>query len=520
MIETTYRVGIYIRLSREDEEKESESESISNQRSFILDFLKENNYTLYDEYVDDGFSGTNFNRPEFQRMIADIEKGKINMVVTKDMSRLGRDYIDFGNYVEKWFPEHNVRYIAINDNVDTFLDCVGNDSVPFKAIMNDMYSKDISKKIKASITTKKKNGQFLGTHAPYGYVKDPNDKHKLIVDPIASIVVKRIYDMFLNGNSIKVIADTLTDEHIPRPSVHKEMTYKDSVKTRDVWDETSVLAILKNPNYTGNLMQGRWKKLNYKSKKLIKVPKKDWIIAYNTHEPIIDMKTFESVQAIHEKNKLTHKQSNNDLLLKGFLFCKDCGHTLGINKSSDGKRNYTICNHYRKYSKQNFCTIHSMRYETIENIVLKDVQKQCKKVADTKKLESIMKNNSKKAKLIDAINNRIQQANKIIEDNTNYLHNTYMDRLKGIITIDMYQDIADKLSKEISINQETIKKLKIEKQELVEDRVYSDKETKAIIDEYLSLKKPNRNLLANIINKITIDEDKNIEIHYKIKPIV
>jgi DNA invertase Pin-like site-specific DNA recombinase len=192
MIQNACKVGMYIRLSREDEDKENESESITNQRSFILDFLKENNYTLIDEYVDDGFSGTTFNRPAFNRMIKDIEQGKINMVVTKDMSRLGRDYVNFGHYIEKWFPEHNVRYIAITDDVDTFVDSIGNDMVPFKAIFNDMYAKDISKKIKASITTKKKNGLFMGTHAPYGYVKDPNNKHKLLVDPTASLVVQRI----------------------------------------------------------------------------------------------------------------------------------------------------------------------------------------------------------------------------------------------------------------------------------------------------------------------------------------
>lgn len=511
---------MYIRLSREDEEKEIESESISNQRSFILDFLKENNYTLYDEYVDDGYSGTNFNRPAFKRLITDIEQGKINMVVTKDMSRLGRDYIGFGDYVEKWFPEHNVRYIAITDNVDTFVDCIGNDSVPFKAIMNDMYSKDISKKIKASITTKKKNGQFLGTYAPYGYTKDPNDKHKLIIDPVASQVVKRIYKMFLEGNSILTIAHTLTTEKIPRPSVYKGMKDKDNIKTHDIWDETSVLVILKNPNYTGNLSQGKYKKVNYKSKKLVKVPKDQWIVAYNTHEPIIDIKTFEAVQSIHEKNKLTHKSSNRDILFKGFMYCKECGHSIGINKSKDGKRNYTICNHYRKHCKDNFCTPHSMRYEKLEELVLKDVKSLCKKVADTKKLETIMKNNSKKTKAIDDINGRISQARKIIEDNTNYLHNSYMDRLKGIITIEMYQEIADKLSIEIADNQELVKNLEKDRQNLSENKIYSDNETKQIINEYLSLKKPNRSLLANIIDKITIDEDENVEIYYKIQPII
>lgn len=516
MIQDACRVGMYIRLSREDEDKENESESITNQRSFILDYLKENNYTLIDEYVDDGFSGTSFDRPAFKRMIADIEKGKINTVVTKDMSRLGRNYTKSGDYIETWFPEHNVRYIAITDDVDTFADNIGNDMVPFKAIFNDMYSKDISKKIKASITTKKKNGLFLGTHAPYGYIKDPKNKHKLLVDSIASLVVQRIYKMFIEGNSIQRIAQTFTREKIPKPSVHKGMNYNYSIKTRDVWDETTVLDILKNPNYTGNLYQNRRKKVNYKSKKIIDVPKNNWIVALNTHEPIIDMKTYELVEAIHKKNKLNHKTSNRDILLRGFIFCKECGHTIGINTSRGKTRHYTICNHYRKYSKQNFCTTHSMRYEVIEDIVLKEVKKMCKECIDTNKLETIMKSNSKKKKLLDDIESRISQAKKVIENNTNHTHTSYMDKLNGIITLEEYQKTASELSEGISANQKLVIELEEQKKDLADNKLI-DKDYQKVVKEYLSLKKPNRALLANIIDKITIDENKNIEIYYKIR---
>jgi len=521
-IETAYRVGIYIRLSREDDNKDNESESIANQRSFILDYLKENNYTLYDEYVDDGYSGTSFDRPSFKRMITDIEKGKINMVVTKDMSRLGRDYVNFGHYIEKYFPEHNVRYIAITDDVDTFTDCIGNDMVPFKAIFNDMYAKDISKKIKASIVTKKKQGLFMGTHAPYGYQKDPDNKHKLIIDPEAERVVKRIYKLFLEGNSMQKIAYILTEEKVPKPSIHKKMNYNYPYndKTKSIWDNATILDILRNPNYTGSLYQNRRKKVNYKSKKIIDVPQKDWIVVYNTHEAIIDVKTFELVQPILEKNKLYHKKKKQRcFLFQGFMKCKECGYTIGINSSKDKKRNYTICNHYRKYPRQKFCTVHSMRYETVEDIVLKDVKRMCKEYIDPKKLEMIMKTNSKKTTMIEEINNDIFKAEKIIKDNTDCVHNSYIDKLKGIITIEMYQDIADRLSKEISRNQNAITKLKEEKEKLNNNNMDDDKKQKAILKEYLSLKKPDRSLLANIIDKITIDEDKNIEIYYKIKPL-
>ena len=524
-IETMHRVGMYIRLSREDEDKtnETESESITNQRSFILDYIKENNYILYDEYIDDGYSGTTFDRPAFKRMIEDIETKKINTVITKDMSRLGRDYVNFGHYIEKYFPEHNVRYIAITDDVDTFVDSVGNDMVPFKAIFNDMYAKDISKKIKASIVTKKKNGCFMGTHAPYGYQKDPNNKHLLIIDPVTSIVVKRIYKMYIDGVGVRAIGRALTKELIPKPSIYKKMTSSHSFnsETKDIWDKKTISTILRNPNYTGNLYQNRRKKINYKSKKVVDVPEKDWIVSDNTHEPIIDMETFKIVKGINEKNKLIHKKSKEkNILLQGFMKCKECGHTIGINTSSkDNKRNYTICNYYRKHSKYNFCTSHGMRYENIENIVLADVKRMCKKNIDTNRLKDIANNSNKKSKEIEEIDNRIFQYKKNIESNTDYIHNTYMDKLKGIISLEMYQDVADKLSEEMATNKKIVEELENKKEQMTNTNLYTNKQHEEIIKDYLALKKPDRNLLANIIDKITIDEDRNIEIYYKIKVI-
>ena len=201
-----YNVGIYIRLSREDDEKTYESESITNQKSLLLQYVKENNLRVYDVYVDDGYSGTNFDRPGFKRLIDDIESKKINMVITKDMSRLGRDYIGTGNLIEKYFPEHNVRYIAVTDNIDTYLDNSNNDIAPFKAIMNDMYAKDISKKIKSSLRAKQKEGKWVGGRCPFGYMQDPNNKNHLVINEEQAIVVRRIYDMCLDGLSFFKIA--------------------------------------------------------------------------------------------------------------------------------------------------------------------------------------------------------------------------------------------------------------------------------------------------------------------------
>lgn len=515
---STYKVGIYMRLSREDEGKNGESESIKNQRNYILDYVKKEGLLVVDEYVDDGISGTTFDRKEFNRMIQDIENKKINMVITKDFSRLGRDYVDAGHYTEKYFPDKRVRYVSINDGIDTYTDTLGNEMLGFKAVINDLYCKDISKKIKSTFTTKKKQGLFLGAHAPYGYIKDPNNKYLLLVDPIASEIVKKIYKMFLDGNSLQKIARYLTDNKVPRPSVYKNMDYKYSQKTMHIWDERTIDDILKNPNYTGDLTQARRRKINYKSKKVIYVPKSEWIVVENTHEAIIDKDTFRLIQDIYKKNKnLTTKSTN--LLLRGFLYCKECGHTLGINTSKDKERHYTVCNHYRKYAKQSFCTCHSMRYEILEKMILDDIKKKCKECIDTSKFETILKNNSKKMKLLEDINKRIDNSRLIIETNKKNIQDMYLDKLNKKITPDMYQEIFERLQREISINEELIKKLELEHKSLLNNKIYDYDRYKDKINDYLSFKKPDRKLLASIIDKITVDENKNIDIYYKIKPL-
>ena len=208
MISKEYKVGIYLRLSREDE-KLGESSSISNQRDLLYKYIEENNLNLAGEYVDDGVSGTTFDRKGFNQMIKDCESKKINMIITKDMSRLGRDHIEFGFYVERYFPEHNIRYVAVNDGIDTAVNSSANDMIVFKSAFNDMYVKDISNKLRSSLNIKKSNGQFVGAYAPYGYEKDKDDKHKLVIDDEAALIVRRIFKMFVSGKSISKICDIL-----------------------------------------------------------------------------------------------------------------------------------------------------------------------------------------------------------------------------------------------------------------------------------------------------------------------
>lgn len=507
-----YKVGIYMRLSREDEIKKNESESIKNQRSFILDYLKQNGYSLYKEYYDDGYTGTNFERPGFKKLINDIENGLINLVVTKDMSRLGRELSESCYYIEKYFPEKNIRYVAISDGIDTYIDCLGNDMIGFRALFNDWYCKDISKKIKASIITKKKQGKFLGAYAPYGYLKDPKNKYHLIPDPNTSEIVRHIYDMFLEGYSLQKIAGYLTKKKIPKPSVYKNI--KCSIKTKEIWDERTIGNILQNPNYTGNLVQGRRKKINYKSKKVISTLKKEWVIVDNTHDPIISKEKFELVQNIYRKNI---KKSNQEdmVLLKGFLRCKECGHTIGINLSGDKKRHYTICNHYRKYSKKNFCTPHSIRYEELEKIIVDEIRKISKIGIDKEKLKLMIDKHNKNDTMLREIDKSIGRCHLVISNNTEAIKTVYKDKIRGVVDLKVYKEVYNELTNEIKDNKRLIEELEKNKHKLLDNmNIHNDKEK---FENYLFSKNPSRKLLSCIIDKILIDKEKKIEIYFRIK---
>ena len=261
-----FNVGAYIRLSREDGDK-LESESITNQRNIITSFIEENGYTLYKEYIDDGYSGTSFDRPGFNKLLKDIEDKKVNMIITKDLSRFGRDYIKTGYYIEHFFPENMIRYISILDNIDTFVDGTQNDIMPFKSLLNDMYAKDISKKIRSVFHNKMANGQYMATYAPYGYYKDNTKKGALCVDESVRHIVVRIFNLFISGMPAYSIAKTLTKEGVESPAVHNNIKIGNKSKNFGQWSPYVIKNMLKNETYIGSVVQGKTKKINYKSKK-------------------------------------------------------------------------------------------------------------------------------------------------------------------------------------------------------------------------------------------------------------
>ena len=520
-----YKVGIYLRLSREDE-RLGESGSISTQRDLLLNYIRDNNLIFVDEYVDDGVSGTTFDRAGFNRMIKDCEEKKINMIITKDTSRLGRDHIEFGYYVERYFPEHGIRYVAVNDGIDTESNSSANDMLVFKSAFNDMYVKDISNKQRSALYVKKRNGQFVGAYAPYGYNKSTEDKHKLIINEEEAEVVKRIFNMFAKGYSLSSICDILTNEKIPTPSISKNMNIGQTNLHYGVWATRTVSDILKSPNYIGNLTQCKQKKISYKSKKRIHNRKDNWIIVENAIPRIIDDDLFNLVQDIFNSNKNRGKGNGitDKLLLRGLIYCKECGHTFGFraqeqNTKKYGKvtRIYGNCNYWAKRKKQNVCTPHSVKYNEIEDAVIYELKNMCQKYVDLNNLEDSLKKSNKIQSKKDKCNIEIlklENSNKMLNKKIDACYN---DKLEGNITLDMYKRAYNNFINEIKENENKINEYKKELYNIENNNQVNEKNFLKKIEEFLELKNPSRSLVASLIDRIEITEDNNIDIYYKFK---
>ena len=513
-----YKVGIYIRLSKEDEEKEkySESESIQNQRALLMQYIKENKLNFIAEYVDDGISGTSFDRPGFNKMIEDIENGKINMVITKDLSRLGRNYVQSGYYTETYFPEHNVRYIAILDNIDTAIDSANNDIAPFKSILNEMYAKDTSKKINSVLQSKRKQGEYLGT-APYGYKKDPENKYHLIIDEEAAKVVKLIFERYLEGYGTMQIADYLSEQKIPIPSDYNKKKRGTKSITYGLWAQSTVRFILSNEIYTGTVIQGKRKKLSFKSKKYIDVPEEDWVRVPNMHEAIVSVEDYERAKRIIESTKGS-RVVENDYLFKGLLRCYDCKGYIGIRSPDKNGNIYGRCQRYGRYGKFDVCSPHNFNYQVFEESMILVLKEICKEYSNKKKLEEIAKKSkSKEDKELD-LKNRLKTYEAQIQKETRKLELLYEDRLSEIIAVDSYIKNANRIKNEVKEYQDRIKEIE---QELSGEKNKQNKDEKLnnLVDEFLNMEKPNKEIIREFIERIEIHSDKQVDIYFNFKPL-
>ena len=512
-----YKVGIYIRLSREDEEKEKyqESESIGNQRTLLMQYIRQNKLNFISEYVDDGVSGTSFDRPAFNRMIADIETGKINMIITKDLSRLGRNYVQSGLYIENYFPEHEVRFVAILDNIDTAFDNSNNDIAPFKSILNEMYAKDTSKKINSVLQAKRNNGEYLGT-VPYGYEKDPENKYHLVIDEEAAEVVRTVFRMFLEGYGTMQIADYLSKKKIPIPSDYNKRKRGTKSLTYGLWQQSTVRFILSNEIYTGTVIQGKRKKVSFKSKKFINLPEEDWVKVENMHEAIISKEDFERAKKVIDATKGS-RVVQNDYLFKGLLRCYDCKGYIGIRSPDKNGNIYGRCQRYGRFGKFDVCSPHNFNYQVFEEQMLEVLKEVCKEYTNKKKLEEIAKQTKTSGAKEFDINKQIELFKQTIEKETRKLEVMYDDRLAGIISLDEYMKNAKRIKEIVKGYEENIKDLE---KELAGENT-KNKETKLdnLIEEFLEMEKPTKEIIREFIEKIEIHSDKQVDIYFNFKPL-
>ncbi|WP_050748293.1 recombinase family protein [Peptoniphilus duerdenii] len=527
-----YVAGLYCRLSKDDGNS-VESMSIWSQKVMLKQFAESNSIAIYDYYVDDGYSGTNFERPSFKKMITDIENGKINCVITKDLSRLGRNYLQSGAYIEMYFPQKNIRYIAITDGIDT-LNSNQNDIMPFKNILNEMYAKDTSKKVKSAIQSRMREGTYIGSKAPFGYLKDPNNKRRLIIDEKTKPIIELIYKLCLEGKGTQLISQELMKRKIPRPSAfveNAEKLYGLTEENKYQWSHRMVLNVLRDPVYCGNMARNKRPTLSFKNSKRMYIPKSDYIYARNTHEGIVSEEVWEQVQTMVDKRKCNNKKGlYYDNIFQGLVRCPKCGYALTPKTDYRLKKKELIdfvhfsCSTYKKYGV-NACSSHRIEARDLYNIVLEDIQYHGSMALSAKEdfVEKIIeKIEVEKIDEGKELSNKLElKKNQLAELDRSY-EQLYEDRLEGNITERNFNLMNVSISKKQDKLIEEIKVLEgdIEVSFETEDNY---KKFMNNISKYAKIKSLNRYILNQIIDKIYVYDKEEIdgqisqkvEIHYK-----
>ena len=514
-----FNVGIYIRLSQEDKDKkyESDSESVINQKELLRSYVKNNKFNLSGEYVDDGYSGTDFDRPGFQRMLEDIKMKKINCVVVKDLSRFGRDHVMTGYYIETFFPENNIRFISILESFDSFKNQASNDSSTFIIACNDYYSKQNSIKIRNVLNDKRKNGKFIGSLPSFGYMRDPEDKGHLIPNPDTAPIVRNIFKWRADGVGPTEIATRLNNDNVPTPSGYKKTNFSSRLINRDTWNISTVKKILTNRIYTGDMVQHTQTKVNYKSKKKINLDQSLWVIVENTHEPLVDKTTFEYVQILRKRytRNVSIKTGREKRILEGKLFCKECGNRLSVYYRKKLDYWSINCNRYSRDPKRGRCSSHFYPYDYLEEQILEKIDESVSNFIKELDIEEL---NNEVVKTIheetQSVDKKISDLNKDKEQILSRLSTLYNDRCEGVITGELYKELSQESEKKLkkindSINNEEIKKLNIKNKVTVLPN-YTKK-----IKELLDLKKPKKTLIDTLIDTIVIDEKRDICIKFK-----
>lgn len=509
-----FKAAIYCRLSRDDDNN-MESESIINQKRLLAKYVEERGWAIYGYYIDDGFSGTTFNRPDFLRMLSDIENKKIDLVITKDLSRLGRDYIQTGYYLEVYFPQKNIRYIALNDNIDT----LGNDNdiAPFKNILNEMYAKDISKKIRAAFRTKAENGEFIGAVAPFGYKKHPENKNRLIVDETAAKVVKQAFDMVLEGYGLNKIARVFNSEGILNPTMYKRqqgVAYENNLRLNGTtyWTDSTIRKMLSNIVYTGVMAQGKQRTKSFKCKKKVSCNENDWIVVKDTHEPIISFETWDAVQKLLSVRKRTMADGETHIFA-GLVKCMDCGRFMSLGRKANGYR-YFVCGTYKNYGPH-YCSRHGIRYDNLHDIILNDIKYHTEL---TKYDEDAIIEKLVSAEYFNrtGVESKLRNEFKVFESRMHEIdlvfRQLYEDRIKGNIPEKRFLQLSQHYEDEqarIKSKQEKI----LERLNTIETASKDINYWVNTIKRYTYMEELDREILSQLVEKILIGDRKVIDGH-------
>lgn len=508
----------YYRLSKDDG-KNHESDSIANQRVLVREYIRSHpNIRLVDEAFDDGYTGTNYDRPGFKKVMDAVNAGTVNCVIVKDLSRLGREYVETGKYLEMVFPSMGIRFIAINDDVDSSKANSGDDIlVPVKNIMNESYCRELSKKLRRQFKIQRAGGEYLGAFAAYGYRKAPDNKHKLVIDDYAAEIVRAIFALKLKGYSQQSIADYLNSEAVLPPAEYKKsqgLNYKSGLKGsgKAVWRAYTIQNILTNPVYIGVLVQGKRGTPNYKIKKMRVRDEDQWCVVKDNHEAIIDECTFESVQRILKKD--TRVSPNADMVnpLSGLVFCADCGRSMIKRSVSRGKKkfHYYVCSTNKKGEG---CSSHSIAVDTLESTVMRAIKNQINLVVEMKQLLDEVSNSdilSVKLKRIDLM---IAEKDKELDKQKDFRMKLYEALSDGLIERDEYDVMRKRATETIEAAEAAVRKLNAERAEIISQNTknLSWLEQFARYQEYTKL---SREIAVAFIDRIIVYEDKTVHIDF------
>ncbi len=522
----SYMAAVYLRLSKEDEDlrevkDKKESNSIANQKALILKTLESMpDVTLYDIYIDDGFTGLNFERPNFQRMCEDIYNGRVNMVIVKDLSRLGRDYIDSGRYVKKIFPSYHVRFVSVLDHFDSLTATQSdvNLLIPVKNFVNDNYSRDISGKVRSHQEVMRENGLYVGSHVAYGYKKLETDRNRIIPDEYAADIVRKIFDWKLKGLSSASIADKLNGLGVAAPSEYKRQlggNYKSGFqKNRKAkWSAVAINRILRNKIYIGVLEQGKREKVNYKLNKVVEKPETEWAVKENTHEAIISKADFENVAKLLNLDTRKSPEEETLFMLSGLMFCGECGRSMvrRCNRYKDKQSVYYIC---ATYNKGKGCSRHSIAQSVIEDILLDAIKRHIEHVARLDELLNTIRDREVNYDDIVANDREILAKYKELDQCKKVEMSLHRDLAAGIISIKEYEQFKNNFAHKSAEIEETIRKLQQEIETVFKEGLFADEwiDTFTKTGNITSL---DRSIVLSLVEKITVYEENRIEITFK-----